>query len=498
MSFIFIIVLSIIGCIIEAFLLFKVLLILDTSFYWLLLFSKIFSFIVVLIIVKKSKALNKDIPWIIIILLFPFIGTFIYFVLGSDLLKSKVLKKIAKSLETNKQYFLEDQKVRKEILQRKDPTLMYLSEYCNFLVTKSNKVEYYKTGELFFEKVKQELKLAQKFIFIEFFTIEIGNLWNEILTILEEKVKSGIEVRIIYDNTACMKKLPAKYYKKLESLGIKCEPFEKKCPLLGVIRNHRDHHKCIIIDGKIAFTGGMNIEDRYVNLENPYGYWKDVGISISGNSVWSFTVMFLNMWKVLANVLEDYTKYKYLEEEIVNSKSYVIPFGDNPLDNENIGKNTYINIINNAKKYLYVYTPYLIIDEDMHNALALATKKGVDIKIIIPGIPDKKSVYQVSLSNARKLIKDKVNIYTYTPGFMHGKVFISDDNIATVSTINTDYRSLYFDFEYGVLMQNVDAIKDIKKDVEETLQKSKKVIITKTNPLKYLIDAFLQLFSPLM
>lgn len=471
------------------------------NFIWLLsfllIFGKLFSFFIVLIIVRSSKSLNKDIPWIVVVLLFPFVGSLIYLVFGSDVIKSNLLKEISKNIQKGKVYFIPNKEIRKEILRKDNSALMYLLEYCNFPVTKKNKVVYYPTGEVFFERIKAELKKAKNFIFIEFFSIEFGTLWEEIFAILREKVQDGIEVRIIYDNVACVKKVPAKYYKKLESLGIQCEPYYKNC-FASAIKNHREHRKCLIVDGKIAFTGGMNIEDRYVNLEQPYGYWKDVGISVQGEGVWNFTVMFLSMWGVLRRKEEDYKKYRSNLLNKVGDLGYVVPFGDNPLDQENVGKNTYINMIHQAKESLYIFTPYLILDMDMYNSIALAAKRGVDVKIVIPGIPDKKSVYQVSLLNAKKLLQEGVKVFTYTPGFMHGKVFLVDDKMAMVGTINTDYRSLYFDFEYGVLVQDVNVISDIKQDVEDTLQKSVEIIPTKTNFLQFLWEAILQLFAPLM
>ena len=376
--------------------------------------------------------------------------------------------------------------------------MIYLLEHCNFPITKNNKVIYFSSGEIFFYNVKTELKKAKKFIFIEFFSIEIGSLWEDILDILKKKVQAGVEVWIIYDSAACVNKIPFKYYKELEKFGIQCEPFYKNKPLLCAIRNHREHRKCVIIDGRIAFTGGVNIEDRYINLEQPYGHWKDVGISICGNGVWNFTVMFLSMWNSLSKSEENFTNYQSFLLDKIDNEGYIVPFCDNPLDKENVCKNTYISMINQAKKSLFIFTPYLILDTDMHNALTLAAKRGVDVIIIIPGIPDKKFVYQVSLLEAKKLLKEKVKVYTYTPGFLHGKVFLVDNKIATIGTMNTDYRSLYFDFEYGVLIEDVNVISDIKKDINDTLQKSDELKLKETKFLQFLWEAILKLFAPLM
>lgn len=467
-------------------------------FFFVLLFGKVLGVLIVLQIIKKSKSLNKDIPWIVIVLLFPYIGTLFYLTIGSDVIQSKKLRKISKKIEDQKQCLTTEILGLVEELQEENNTIKYLSLYCDYPITKNKKIEYYRSGEQFFEECKKELKKAKKFILMEFFTIELGSLWDEILDILKEKAQNGVEVRLIYDATACMKKIPAKYYKKLEGYGIECAVFEKNTPLLGILKNHRDHHKCLIIDGKIAFTGGMNIEDRYVNLEQPYGYWKDVGISLEGEGVRTFTVMFFSMWQALREEQIEVSNYFVPNRNIKEPASIAIPFGDNPLDQENIGKNTYISMIHQAKKTITIFTPYLILDMDLYQALAFAAKRGVDVKIIIPGIPDKRSVYQVSLATAQKLIQDQAKIYTYTKGFLHGKVLLVDDKEAIVGTINTDYRSLYFDFEYGVYFKNSNAIDEIKKDIEETLQDAKEFVPQKKNCVQYLIDAFLQLFSPLM
>ena len=487
----------IIGFFLDIFLFFRFFMAVKILFFWKIVLEKIFGLLVILLIIKKSKSLNKDIPWIVIILLFPIIGTILYFMIGSDFIKSKKLINISNKIEEQKQYLVkESSKLLDE--RQEDNTIKYLSKYCGYPITKNKRIEYYKSGERFFEECKNELKKAKKFILMEFFTIELGTLWDDILDILKEKVQDGVEVKLIYDATACMKKIPSKYDKELENYGIECAVFEKNTPLLGILKNHRNHHKCLIIDGKIAFTGGMNIEDCYVNLIQPYGCWKDVGISLEGEGVRTFTVMFFSMWQALREEQIEVSNYFLSNRNIKELTSIAIPFGDNPLDQENIGKNTYISMIYHAKKTITIFTPYLILDMDLYQALAFAAKRGVDVKIIIPGIPDKKSVYQLSLATAQKLIQDQVKVYTYRRGFLHGKVLLVDDEEAIVGTINTDYRSLYFDFEYGVYLEKSNAIEEIKKDIEETLQDAKEFVPKKKNCIQFLIEALLQLFSPMM
>ena len=325
-------------------------------------------------------------------------------------------------------------------------------------------------------------------------------MWNSILEILEEKASKGIDVRVMYDDLGCVTTLPSSYPKELEKKGIKCVIFNHLNPISGVIMNNRDHRKILVIDGKVAFSGGINIADEYININSKYGHWKDNGIRISGDAVWNYTVMFLTIWNSFRNEDEDYQKFKFDFKDKKRENGYVVPYGENPLDEEIIGEDVYLNIINKADKYVYIFTPYLIIDTDMINALNLASKRGVDVRIVIPGIPDKKIVYTLSESYVEPLVKGGVKVYKYTPGFVHAKVFVSDDNVATVGTINMDYRSLYLHFECGCYLENVDVIKDIKEDLINTIAKSHEITKEVVTPklLKGVLQALLRLVAPLM
>lgn len=434
-------------------------------------------------------------------MLFPIVGALLYIVIGGNLHKSKVLKAIKQSEEKGNKYFIQDEKIKKEIESQNNGKINYLMNYLNFPVTKNNNINYYKLGELAYPEMLKELKNAKKFIFLEYFIIKNGTMWSEILKILEEKAKEGLDVRLIYDDMGCIALLPTSYPKQMKEKGIKCIAFNKLNPFLGVIMNNRDHRKMMIIDGKAVFSGGMNLADEYINLEHPYGKWKDNGIKITGEAVWNFTIMFLNMWNSYRKDDEDYKKYKYdFSKENLEQNGYTIPYGETPLDNEIVGENVYLNIINQAQKYVYIMTPYLIIDTDMINSLILAAKRGVDVRIVVPGIPDKKIVYSLTTSYFETLIKNGVKIYKYTPGFVHSKVFVSDDNIATVGTINLDYRSLYLHFECGIFMQDVEVIKDVKKDLVDTIGESHFVSKKEAMPklLKSVWQAVLRLFAPLM
>ena len=460
----------------------------------------ILSILLVLAIIKESKSLSNDLPWIIIIMLFPIAGALLYVIIGRNLHRSKILKNINNQIEGSKKYLVQDESVRDEIDKNNYDKLKYICDYVGFPVSKNNDLKYYDLGELAYKDMLLELKKAKKFIFMEYFIINNGKMWNGILDILEEKAKDGVDVRVIYDDMGCIAMLPSYYPKVLESKGIKCIAFNELKPFLGVIMNNRDHRKMMIIDGNTAFSGGINISDEYINVTHPHGHWKDNGIRIKGDAVWNFTVMFLSMWNSYRKDDLDYNKFKYNFKNKYKQNGYVVPYGESPLDDEVVGENIYLNIINQAKKYVYIYTPYLIIDTDMINSLILASKRGVDVRIIVPGIPDKKIVYDLTSSYFETLIKYGIKIYKYTPGFVHSKVFISDDTVATVGTINMDYRSLYLHFECGVFMQNVDILNDIKKDLESAIIKSKLVTKEETTPkfFKGLWQAILRLFAPLM
>lgn len=460
----------------------------------------ILSILIVLFIIKESKNLSNDLPWIIIILIFPIAGALLYVIIGRNLRRSKILKKINKHIESSKKYLVQDKKIEKEINDKNYDKLKYIYNCAGFPVSKNNDIKYYPLGELVYKDMINELKKAKKFIFLEYFIINNGIMWKSILDILEEKVKENVEVRVMYDDIGCVALLPSSYPKYLESKGIKCVVFNQMNPFLGIIMNNRDHRKMMIIDGHTAFSGGINISDEYINVTHPHGEWKDNGIRIYGNAVWNFTVMFLSMWNSYRNEDKDYNKYKYNFKNEDKKEGFVAVYGDSPLDNEIVGENIYLNIINQAKKYVYIFTPYLIIDTEMINSLILASKRGVDIRIIVPGIPDKKIIYDLTCSYFYTLIKEGIKIYTYTPGFVHSKVFVSDDNISTVGTINMDYRSLYLHFECGVFMQDVSVIKDIKKDLDSAINKSHIVTKKEAKPtfIKSLWQAILRLFAPLM
>ena len=389
----------------------------------------VIGLLLVLRLIKNSKNYSYTLPWIIILILFPLVGTLLYIILGSNKAKSKTLKNILQSETVNKKYLVQDEKIIEEL--KDNSKIKYLSNFSGYPVTKNNDVTYYPLGEKAFEAILEELNKAEKFIFLEYFIVSHGKMWHSILDILEKKVKQGVDVRVMYDDLGCLSTLNKSYSKELQEKGIKCIVFNNLNPIAGVIMNNRDHRKIMVIDGKVAFSGGINIADEYININSKYGHWKDNGIRIIGDAVWNYTVMFLTMWNAFRNDDEDFTKFKYDYSYKSNTSGYVIPYGETPLDEEITGEDVYLNIINQANHYVYIFTPYLIIDTDMINSLNLAAKRGVDVRIVIPGIPDKKVVYTLTESYIEPLVKSGVKIYKYTPGFVHSKVYVSDDRVAT-------------------------------------------------------------------
>ena len=461
-------------------------------------FYELLSVFIVLAILKDSTKLSKDVPWIILILLFPIFGTVLYITLGRNYSRNKLLKSLIETENKFEGYLKQDSKVKEEIYKDNMDILKYLMDYSKHPVSKNNRITYYDFGEEFYPELIKELKKAKKFIFMEYFIINKGKMWNGVLKILKEKAKAGVEIRLLYDDMGSLAMLSTRYPKELNSFGIKCIPFNKLTPFNGVFMNNRDHRKMTIIDGKVAFSGGVNLSDEYINVNSRFGVWKDNGIKIVGDAIWNLTVMFLTMWNANVNEDKDISKYRYKFSNNIEN-GFVSPYGVAPLHRNGVGEDVYLSIINSAKDYLYIMTPYLIIDNDMVNSLTRAAKRGVDVRIVLPGIPDKKIVYTQTTSFFEVLVKGGVKIYKYKKGFVHSKVFVSDNIRSVVGTINMDYRSLIFNFENGIYMEQVAEIKDIKDDVVNTLKESEEISSNevKTNFIKKVWQAILRLFAPL-
>lgn len=363
------------------------------------------------------------------------------------------------------------------------------------------KTEYFSVGEEFAERLIGDLERAEKYIFMEYFIIDRGELWGKILEVLQRKVKEGVEVRFMYDDIGCMGKVHMRYHKTLRNMGIKCVKFNRFVPIVSNIHNNRDHRKITVIDGKIGYTGGLNLADEYVNVKQPFGHWKDTAVRLEGEGVRNFLLMFLRLYAVGANCAEDVSKYVPEEYEKFEDEGYVQPYGDGPypLYDRCLGEDVYINVLNKAKESVDIMTPYLIIDYRMREALILAAKRGVRVRILVPHIPDKKIPFALTRSNYMALIRGGVEIYEYTPGFVHAKSFLADGETAVVGTINLDYRSLLFHFEDAVIMYGTKAVAQMKADMDRTFALSARQTEedAKKNVISRGLCEIAKLFAPL-
>ena len=321
----------------------------------------------------------------------------------------------------------------------------------------------------------EDLAKAEQFIFMEYFIIEEGYMWGKILEILTAKARAGVDIRVMYDGMCEMFQLPADYWKLLEKEGIKAKAFAPIRPLISSHYNYRDHRKILVIDGKIAYTGGVNLADEYINHKERFGYWKDTAIRIRGEAAHSFTLMFTQMWNAGRKEPDELPKLAEESWKPEKASGTVIPYCDCPLDGERVGESVYMDILYRANNYVHIMTPYLILDGELATALKYAAERGVDVRLILPGIPDKKMAYALAKSHYRELLRSGVKIYEYSPGFVHAKVFVSDDKKAVVGTINLDYRSLYHHFECAVYMYKTDCIPDIEQDFQNTMAQCRTV-----------------------
>ncbi len=468
-------------------------------------FLRLLSFGAVVYIILRPNNPEVKMAWIVPILIFPLFGGVMYLAFGQVFISKKLRNSINRTNDLVKKSLVQDGEVMDRLEQDNIAVAnqsRYLYHYANTPVWENTSTKYFSDGMFYWEHLLKDLEQAEHFIFLEFFILGEGKMWNTVLEILERKVKQGVEVRLIYDDVGSVFILPKKYNEKIEAKGIKCVAFNRLVPLLTLVLNNRDHRKIVVIDGKIAYTGGINMSDEYINYTHPHGdHWKDAGIRIEGDAVWNFTVVFLQMWNMSRFTEEDYSKYYYDRKEKLPENGYVQPYVDTPFDNEVVGENVYLNMIGHARHYVYIFTPYLITDHAMFMELRLAAKRGVDVRIVTPGVPDKKMVYWLTQSNYQNLIEAGVRIYQYAPGFIHSKCVICDDETATVGTINFDYRSFYHHFECGVFLYRTSALAELRKDMEETFAVSEEITLEwcKKKFMKMnIIGSVLKLFSPLL
>ena len=469
---------------------------------WISFVTGLLGVLVVLKLYSKHTNAAMKMPWIMLILAFPVMGLCMYLLF--DLLGDPGVSKRMKTVCGQMKEKLSQPDGVLQRLEQEDAgaagQFRYLKNAVGAPVYENTAVEYYAEAAYAFEAMKQELEKAEHFIFMEYFIVEDASSFREIQEILIRKKQQGVEVRMLYDDIGSVGYVNLFFAGRLNAAGIRCIPFNPALPVLNLFMNHRDHRKITVIDGTVGFTGGYNLADAYFDRERPYGKWKDTGLKLEGEAVRSLTALFLQMWYITTREKEDYGAYLDISHRVPAS-GFVQPFGDNPLGPERAAENMYLNQISQATKSVYLMTPYLIISDEMNRSLGLAAKRGADVRIITPGIPDKKTVYMVTQSYYAGLVEQGVRIFTYTPGFCHAKMCISDGKIASVGTSNLDYRSLYHHFENNVLLYGGDAVKKIAADFEEIFPQCREVTDnyrTGRSTWLRIWQSILRLFAPLM
>ena len=468
-------------------------------------FLKILSVVVLIYIINDKGNPAFKMTWMLFVLAFPVVGTIFYLYVQTQPGTKFMQRRLSELKIETDQYMQQDQEVVDAMWASKSANAnlaYYLSNSLGFPTYRNTQVKYFPLGEHKFKYLIAELKKAEKFIFMEYFIVEKGYMWDTILKVLRQKVKEGVEVRFMYDGMCAISMLPYQYPKELRKYGIQCKMANKLTPFLSTVQNNRDHRKICVIDGKVGFTGGINLGDEYINKKVRFGHWKDTAVMLRGDAVQSLTMIFLQMWNVDERRPENYEAYLTPKRSGIRREyGYVIPYADSPFDNENVGEEVYFHILNHAKKYVHIMTPYLILDNEMITTLTRVAKCGIEVIIIMPHIPDKWYAFAVAKTYYKELIEAGVQIYEYTPGFVHAKVFVSDDDTATVGTINLDYRSLYLHFECGAFIYNNSEIDKIERDFQQTLAKSHKVTLMEVKNrtlLTNITGQVLRLLAPLM
>ncbi len=454
-----------------------------------------------IMIIRNNSNPAYKIAWLFPMIAFPIFGAVMYLVFGSHSLSKRKRAKMDMIDEKQKELItsfdpgvtVDDEDANRQVL--------YLRYAGNVPVYKNSYSKFLPSGETKLDALLAELEKAEAYIFMEYFIIREGDMWDRALDIMKKKAAVGVDVRIIYDDFGCLTSLEKNYPKQLAKYGIKCKVFNKIAPELSPRLNNRDHRKICVIDGKVGFTGGINFSDEYINKKRRCGHWKDTAVMIKGKAVTSLLVMFLGMWEFLTGEKEKTENYYDDNTDLSDGEGYVIPYSDNPLDGEPVGQNVYLNMINSAKKYIYITTPYLIIENVLTTALCNAAKSGIDVRIITPKIPDKQYVQDVTRSNYHELMQSGVKIFEYTPGFIHAKMFVCDDKYATIGTVNLDYRSLFLHFECGMWFYGCQTVFEIKQDILNTLQVCEKIpndFVTEKSLPRRIIYMVAKAFAPLL
>lgn len=461
------------------------------------------STVVLIWLINSETNPSYKLAWTIPILMVPIFGGIFYLLFGTSKVSSRLKKSREQQQKFKTQYLSSNKELLEEIYKTNSSVGLQMNyiDRAGYPVYRCENSVYFPLGDEQFPKLLEELKKAKEYIFMEYFIIAEGTMWEQILAILKEKVSQGVEVRVMFDDCGSFGLLPSNYEQELNKMGIRTRVFNPLRPSLAITMNNRDHRKILIIDGTVAFTGGINIGDEYINQKQVHGHWKDTALMIEGQAVHTLLSLFFEMWNLTYPDENDVSGYYKEFPETISNGGYLQPYGSDPFAEDTVGENIYLNLITRATREILIMTPYLIIDNELTAALCLAAKNGISVNILTPHIADKWYVHLMTRASYPQLIKAGVNIYEYTPGFVHGKVFVVDGELATVGTLNMDYRSLYLHFECGVLLYRTATVEQIRQDYLKTIKLSKKITLEecrKTPWYKRLFQRLFYVFSPLM
>lgn len=469
----------------------------------------LFSILVALSIINKPMNTSFKLSWILFVVIVPVFGALLYFLLKTNIETRRYEKSFKKQAATLREYSRVSPKVLEALTETDKGQLAftrYMSDYAGAVMHSNTSAVYYPTGEAFYEALLDELRQAKDYIFMEYFIVDFGEMWGSILEILKEKAAQGVEVRFLYDGSNSLTLLPYSYYKTLRSYGLKAKVFSQIIPALSTVQNNRDHRKITVIDGKVAFTGGANLADEYINRIERFGHWKDAAVKVEGEAVLTFTQLFLQMWNFDEKGQVDDRRYLTAIQEsqtaLVEGSGFYMPYGESPFDDEDVAKRVYLDIIQSAQESLYIMTPYLVLDDEMLDNLLYAAKRGVKVTLLLPHIYDKKLPYLLARTDFERYLQAGIAIYEYTPGFLHSKVIWADGKRASVGTVNMDFRSLYLNFECGLyIYDDKEVLAAIEQDLLETQAQSQLIdqtTFSTYSPLNRLAGAVLKMLSPLM
>ena len=470
---------------------------------WINTALTVISLVLALYIVRREENPAYKLSWLLVLCVLPLFGLFIYLLFSNKHLSRRLRRKL-EATDRDHPIPVPSGDTYADLPPRTRATCRYLETHAHAPVFHDTEVRYFPLGDEFYPALLADLEEARQYIFLEYFIIAEGQMLDGVLEVLKRKSAEGVDVRIIYDDVGCEAATPLSFVWEAEKHGIRTLAFNPIVPLVSIVMNHRDHRKIAVIDGRVAYTGGINIADEYINRKVRFGHWKDTGVRLCGPAAHSFAVLFLNLWNALRPTETDYAPFLPALTDTPRDEHtplVVQPYADSPLDDENVGETVYLDILAQAERYVYIFTPYLIIDAEMQSALCTAAKRGVDVRLVVPGIPDKRTAFRLTRSYYGVLMRAGVRIYEYTPGFLHAKSFVADDRIGVVGSVNMDYRSLYLHFECGVLFVGGQAVAHLKEDALATMEKSHEMTERELSRPKRLwlrfVDAILRALSPL-